>query len=91
MNTNGIIVQLGLNTSPHTLNQLSVVFRRKSIAGSLIGGIKNTEECLEFCAKHNILPDVQHITADKIDWAWEQLLTDNKDGIRYVIDIQKSL
>ena len=91
LNTNGIIVQLGLNTSPHTLNQLSVVFRRKSIAGSLIGGIKNTEECLEFCAKHNILPDVQHITADKIDWAWEQLLTDNKDGIRYVIDIQKSL
>jgi len=68
-----------------------LVFRRKSVAGSLIGGIKNTEECLEFCAKHNLTPDVEHIEAEKIDWAWDQLLTNNKDGIRYVIDIKKSL
>lgn len=69
------------------------MFTRKSIAGSLIGGIKATEEVLELCAKHNILPDCVTITASKIDWAWEQLLGEggNKDGVRYVIDIQESL
>jgi D-arabinose 1-dehydrogenase-like Zn-dependent alcohol dehydrogenase len=45
---------------------------------------------LDLCAKANILPDVHQITADKIDWAWEQL-EKNADGIRYVIDIKKSL
>ena len=53
--------------------------------------MKETEEMLELCAKHNILPDVTHIEANKIDWAWEQLATVNKDGVRYVIDIEKSL
>jgi uncharacterized zinc-type alcohol dehydrogenase-like protein len=91
LNTNGVIVQLGLVPEPHSFSQLQIVFRRKSIAGSLIGGIKNTEECLDFCAKNGLTPDVEHITADKIDWAWEQLLNNNKDGMRYVIDIKKSL
>jgi len=45
------------------------------------------------CAKHNITPDCQTITASKIDWAWEQLLGQggNKDGVRYVIDVKASL
>jgi uncharacterized zinc-type alcohol dehydrogenase-like protein len=64
LRTNGTIVQLGLVPEPHTLPQLPLIFSRKSVAGSLIGGIKATEECLEFCAKHNILPDVQHIEAN---------------------------
>jgi uncharacterized zinc-type alcohol dehydrogenase-like protein len=57
----------------------------------MIGGIKNTQECIDFCAKHQIFPDTQVITADKIDWAWEELNKGNKEGIRYVIDIQASL
>lgn len=60
------------------------------MTGSHIGGIKATEECLELCAKHGIVPDVEEITADKIDWAWEQLHA-NTDGVRYVIDVKKSL
>jgi uncharacterized zinc-type alcohol dehydrogenase-like protein len=91
LKTNGTIVELGLVTQPHTVSQLPLVFQRKSIAGSLIGGIANTEECIEFCFKNNVLPDVQLIEAKEIDWAWNQLLTINKDGIRYVIDIKKSL
>ena len=87
----GTIVQLGLVPEPHSICQLPLIFGRKSVSGSLIGGIPATEECLEFCAKHNILPDVEHVEANKIDWAWEQLTTINKDGIRYVIDIKKSL
>jgi uncharacterized zinc-type alcohol dehydrogenase-like protein len=67
------------------------MFNRKSVAGSLIGGIKATEECLEVCAKHNIVPDVHLIQAKEIDWAWDQLININKDGVRYVIDISKSM
>jgi len=87
----GTIVQLGLVPEPHTVCQLPLIFSRKSISGSLIGGIAATEECLAFCQKHNIFPDTQLIEAKDIDWAWDQLTTLNKDGIRYVIDIKKSL
>jgi len=86
----GTIVQLGVIGTPHSVNQIPLIFGRKSIAGSLIGGIKATEECLEFCAQHNITPDIELVTADKIDWVYNQLCHSNKDGIRYVLDIKKS-
>ena len=91
LNVNGTIVQLGLAPEPHAVSQLPLIFQRKSIAGSLIGGIKNTEACLDFCGKHGITPDVHMVEAKEIDWAWDQITTINKDGIRYVIDIKKSL
>jgi len=52
LKTNGTIVQLGLVPEPHTLCQLPLIFSRKSVAGSVIGGIPPTEECLEFCGKN---------------------------------------
>ena len=69
------------------------MFQRKAIAGSLIGGIKATQECIDLCAKHKIYPDCQLIEANQIDWAWSQLNgpSGNADGVRYVIDIKKSL
>lgn len=48
--------------------------------------MKSTQEVIELCAKHNIYPDTELIKADKIEWAWDQL-KENKDGVRYVIDI----
>jgi len=45
---------------------------------------------LELCAKNKIYPDVKHINASQIDWAWEELVQ-NSDGLRFVIDIKKSL
>jgi len=53
--------------------------------------MKATQECLDFCAKHQIWPDADVITSDKIDWAYDQLRTSNKDGIRFVIDVQASI
>jgi uncharacterized zinc-type alcohol dehydrogenase-like protein len=50
---------------------MPLIVQRKSVAGSLIGGIKNTEEMLEFCSKHNILPDTQNVEANQIDWVWD--------------------
>ena len=89
----GTIVQLGGLVYPHTVSQFGLMMKRQKIAGSLIGGIKATEECLEVCAKHSIYPDVQVIEAKDIDWAWQQLIgpSGNKDAVRYVIDVKKSL
>lgn len=53
------------------------------MSGTLIGGIKDTEDCVEFCAKHQIWPDVEVVNASKISWAWDQLAGGkNKDGVR---------
>jgi len=89
----GTIVQLGGNVYSHTVSQMPLMFKRQKIGGSLIGGIKATEECLDLCAKHGIYPDIHLIEAKEIDWAWQELIgpAGNKDGVRYVIDIKKSL
>ena len=64
---------------------------RKSIAGSLIGGIRDTQEVIDLCYKHQIYPDVEMVNAKDIDFVWEKLSKHNDTGLRYVIDIQKSL
>ena len=64
--------------------------KRQSIAGSIVGGIKNTQGCLEFCKKHNLMPDTKMVTAKEIDTVWAELSKSNADGTRYVIDIEKS-
>ena len=64
---------------------------RLSISGSIIGGIKETQEMVDFCFKHKIYPECQSIEAKDIDWAWDQLEKTNPDGVRFVIDIKKSL
>mmetsp|Transcript_11207 Transcript_11207/g.18858 ORF Transcript_11207/g.18858 Transcript_11207/m.18858 type:complete len:87 (+) Transcript_11207:1740-2000(+) len=61
---NGTMVLVGLIPEPQEFSQLQLLLKRRSIAGSHIGGIKNTEECLNLCEKANILPDVEMITAD---------------------------
>jgi len=64
LNMNGTQVALGLVTEPQRIDQIGLIRWRNSLAGSHIGGIKATEECLELCAGHGILPEVQHITAN---------------------------
>jgi len=90
MAQDGTIVQLGVFGEPHMVCQLPLIFGRKAIAGSLIGGVANTEECLAFCHQHNILPDIENVNADKIGWVFEKLAQSNADGVRYVLDIKKS-
>ena len=59
--------------------------QRKSFAGSLIGGIRETQEMLDFCAENKVFPEIEIINADKIDEAYERML---KSDVRYrfVID-----
>jgi len=92
MKKNATIVQLGLITKPMEVKQMPFIGGRLSFSGSVIGGIKETQECIDVCFKHNIYPDCQTVEAKEIDWVWEQLNNNsNADGLRYVIDIKKSL
>mmetsp|Transcript_16977 Transcript_16977/g.26148 ORF Transcript_16977/g.26148 Transcript_16977/m.26148 type:complete len:170 (+) Transcript_16977:566-1075(+) len=68
---NGNLVELGINTKPHQLNQMVLLRHRKGVSGSHVGGIQSTEECLALCAKAGISPDTEHITSEKLAWAWE--------------------
>ena len=68
----------------------SLVFAgHRRVYGSIIGGMKETQEMLDFSLAHGIYPETEIITADKIDEAYEKLTT-GKAKFRYVIDIKKS-
>lgn len=85
---NGTLVVVGLPTEPMKIGAGSLIFGRKSVAGSLIGGIPETQEMLDFCAKHNIYPDVEIVTPEKVNEAWTRVLK-NDVKYRFVIDIGK--
>ncbi len=83
----GSICLVGAPEEPHpspTVNQL--IFRRRQIGGSLIGGIKETQEMLDFCAKNNITSDIEMIPIQKINEAYERMLKSDVK-YRFVIDM----
>jgi alcohol dehydrogenase (NADP+) len=63
-----------------------LIFRRRSLAGSLIGGIAETQEMLDFCAKHKIVSDIELIPIQKINEAYERMLRSDV-RYRFVIDM----
>lgn len=71
---------------PSPVRAFSLVGRRRSLAGSCIGGIRETQEMLDFCAKHNVVSDVEVIAIQKINEAYERTI---KSDVRYrfVIDL----
>lgn len=69
------------------VNAALLVLSRKNIAGSLIGGIAETQEMLDFCGKHNILSKVEMIHMNEINEAWERMEKGNVK-YRFVIDMQ---
>jgi uncharacterized zinc-type alcohol dehydrogenase-like protein len=77
---------VGAPPSPLSYSAFEMVLTRKTICGSLIGGIRETQDMLDFCGRHNILCDVEKIPAEKINEAYERTL--NSDvKYRFVIDI----
>ena len=84
---NGVMVIVGVPTDPASLNAFSLIAGNKVLAGSMIGGIPETQEMLDFCAEHNITSDVEVITPDRIEEAYERTV---KSDVRYrfVIDMQ---
>ena len=82
----GTMVLVGVPEHAHPSPNIGVlIFGRRSIAGSLIGGIKETQEMLDFCAEHNIVADIEMVTADEIDNAYERM-TRSDVKYRFVID-----
>ncbi|GIN74566.1 alcohol dehydrogenase [Bacillus sp. J14TS2] len=82
----GTLVNVGAPGEPLSLNVQSLIGHRRSFAGSSIGGIRETQEMLDFCAEHNIAPQIEVISADQIDEAYERVLASDV-RYRFVIDI----
>jgi uncharacterized zinc-type alcohol dehydrogenase-like protein len=64
----------------------NLVFKRRTLAGSLIGGIAETQEMLDFCAEHGIVSDIEIIPIQKINEAYERMLKSDVK-YRFVIDM----
>jgi len=84
----GSLVNVGLPEETMPVSPFSLLTNRRSLSGSMIGGIAETQEMLDFCGKHNIVSDIELITPDQINEAYERVI---KSDVRYrfVIDMQK--
>ncbi len=81
----GTHVILGIPPKPNEFNAGALIFGRKKLAGSLIGGIKETQEMLDFCDRKKVLADIELIPASKINQAYERVLKSDVK-YRFVID-----
>ncbi|MDR1827556.1 MAG: NAD(P)-dependent alcohol dehydrogenase [Methylobacteriaceae bacterium] len=85
LRTDGALVQVGLPIEPLPVKVRSLIYMRKTFAGSMIGGIPETQEMLDFCGEHNIVSDIELIRPDQIDMAYERMLKSDVK-YRFVID-----
>jgi uncharacterized zinc-type alcohol dehydrogenase-like protein len=82
----GTMVLVGAPATPHPSPQVfNLITKRRAIAGSMIGGIPETQEMLDFCAEHGIVSDIEMIRADEINEAYERMLKGDVK-YRFVID-----
>lgn len=86
LRTNGVQICVGVPPEPASIQAFSLLGGRKSLAGSGIGGLAETQEMLDFCAEHNIVSDIEMIDIKDIDTAYARMV---KGDVRYrfVIDI----
>lgn len=84
----GTLVLIGLPGKPYEISTPSLLAQRRSIAGSMIGGIAQTQEMLNFCGEYNIVSDVEVIDPDYINEAYERTVASDVK-YRFVIDAAK--
>ncbi|OYQ65110.1 hydroxyacid dehydrogenase [Pseudanabaena sp. SR411] len=82
----GNLTQVGVPPEPLLLSVGSLIFGRRSLSGSLIGGIKETQEMLDFCGKHNVTADIELIPIQNINEAYDRLVKSDVK-YRFVIDM----
>ncbi|NUN67355.1 NAD(P)-dependent alcohol dehydrogenase (plasmid) [Pseudanabaena biceps] len=82
----GNLTQVGVPPEPLLLSVGSLIFGRRSLSGSLIGGIKETQEMLDFCGKHNVTSDIELIPIQNINEAYDRLVKSDVK-YRFVIDM----
>ncbi|MDQ0421927.1 putative zinc-type alcohol dehydrogenase-like protein [Peteryoungia aggregata LMG 23059] len=86
LKVDGTMVLLGVPENPVPVHAFALIGGRRSLAGSMIGSIKETQEMLDFCGKHNITPEIEIIDIQDVNEAYERVI---KSDVRYrfVIDI----
>ena len=77
---NGTICVVGLPEEPFSLSPFSTLTNRRSVAGSMIGGMKETQEMLDYCAEHDIVSEIEMTTFDKVAEAYDRVL---KSDVKY--------
>ena len=80
----GAITLVGLPSKPLEIAAFSLIMGRKSLSGSAIGGIGETQEMLDFCGKHNITSDVEIIPIQKVNEAYARL---SRSDVKYRFSI----
>jgi uncharacterized zinc-type alcohol dehydrogenase-like protein len=80
----GNITLVGAPDKPHAVSAFGLLFQRRSISGSIIGGLAETQEMLDFCGKHNITADVEVIPIQKVNEAYNRML---KSDVKYRFSI----
>jgi alcohol dehydrogenase (NADP+) len=86
LRVDGTLVSVGAPSQPDTFNAFSLISGRRSMAGSPIGGLPETQEMLDFCAKHGVAPEIELISAGEVGDAYERVA---RSAVRYrfVIDV----
>jgi uncharacterized zinc-type alcohol dehydrogenase-like protein len=86
LDVDGTLVELGIPEHPMEVPAFPLALGRRSLSGSNIGGIAETQEMLNFCAEHNVRPEIEVIEADYVNEAYERVLASDV-RYRFVIDI----
>jgi uncharacterized zinc-type alcohol dehydrogenase-like protein len=86
LRVDGTLVSVGAPSQPDTFNAFSLISGRRSMAGSPIGGLPETQEMLDFCAEHGVAPEIELISAGEVGDAYERV---ERSAVRYrfVIDV----
>lgn len=85
LKTDGALVNVGAPPEPLPVPVFSLLTQRRTFAGSAIGSIRETQEMLDFCAEHGIGAEIERISADQINTAWQRVLASDV-RYRFVID-----
>jgi uncharacterized zinc-type alcohol dehydrogenase-like protein len=86
LKVDGAMVLCGIPEKPVPVAAMPLVFRRRSLAGSMIGGLRETQEMLDFCGRHGIVCDIEMTSIDKVNECWERVLASDV-RYRFVIDM----
>ncbi|MGQ0667632.1 MAG: NAD(P)-dependent alcohol dehydrogenase [Nitrospiraceae bacterium] len=86
LKTDGTMILLGVPDKPAPLEPFPLILHRRRIAGSVIGGIRETQEMLDFCAEHRIESDIEVIPIEQVNEAYERILKGDV-RFRFVIDL----
>ncbi len=87
LKVDGSLVVVGVPSKPPVIQTTNLIFRRRKLGGSLIGGLPETQEMLDFCGKHNITCDVEMVSIQQINEAFERTIKSDVK-YRFVIDMK---